>query len=379
MWICTPCIIPVLRLLSPRWVGLSQMHTGLVIWAKIWGWLRHILLFFARKSWLMAFALLLPLPAFLISMNMGTYPVSGLKLAEIVLSRFMGYDLGLPQVFNTVVFNIRLPRILLAMLVGAALSISGATLQGIFRNPLVSPFILGLSSGAAFGAALAMSVFPWMPLQMGAFAFSLLAVGSACLMARRKGEVSVISLVLAGVVISSVFGALLAIVQFAVDARSLQSIVYWNMGTLSTASWSKVEVAAPWVLVGCLILIALRWRLNVLALGEEEARSVGMNLELHKFVFIVTATLVASAVVSVAGIIGLVGLIVPHMIRMIFGPDHRILIPLSVTVGASFLVLADDVARAAFSFEVPVGIITTLLGAPVFIYLLRSTRSGGWE
>lgn len=354
------------------------MYTGLGIWAKLFGGLRSQL-FFSRRKWLVAFALLLPLPAFLISMNMGTYPVSGLELAEIILSRLMGHDLGLPAVYDTVVFNIRLPRILLAMLVGAALSISGATLQGIFRNPLVSPFILGLSSGAAFGAALAMSVFPWMPLQMGAFAFSLLAVGSAYFMARRKGEVPVISLVLAGVVVSSVFGALLAIIQFAVDARSLQSIVYWNMGTLSTASWSKVEVAAPWVLAGCLILIALRWRLNVLALGEEEARSVGMNLELYKFVFIVTATLVASAVVAVAGIIGLVGLIVPHMVRMVFGPDHRILIPLSVTVGASFLVLVDDVARAAFSFEVPVGIITTLLGAPVFIYLLRATRSGGWE
>ncbi|MGV8127970.1 MAG: FecCD family ABC transporter permease [Methanothrix sp.] len=357
----------------------SLMHNGLGRWTKLVGGLRLSRLFFNRRIWLTAFALLLPLPAFLVSMNIGTYPVSGPELAEIIFSRLMGHDLRLPQVYDTVVFNIRLPRILLAMLVGAALSISGATLQGIFRNPLVSPFILGLSSGAAFGAALAMSVIPWMPLQVGAFSFSLLAVGSAYLMARRKGEVPVISLVLAGVVVSSVFGALLAIIQFAVDARSLQSIVYWNMGTLSTASWSKVDLAAPWVLVGCLILIALRWRLNVLALGEEEARSVGMNLELYKFVFIVTATLVASAVVSVAGIIGLVGLIIPHMVRMVFGPDHRILIPLSLTVGASFLVLVDDVARAAFSFEVPVGIITTLLGAPVFIYLLRATRAGGWE
>lgn len=379
MWICTQCIIPVsLRHeLLRDWSSL--MHNGLGKWTRLMGGLRFSRLFFNRRIWLTAFALLLPLPAFLVSMNIGTYPVSGPELAEIIFSRLMGHDLRLPQVYDTVLFNIRLPRVLLAMLVGAALSISGATLQGIFRNPLVSPFILGLSSGAAFGAALAMSVFPWMPLQVGAFSFSLLAVGSAYLMARRKGEVPVISLVLAGVVVSSVFGALLAIIQFAVDARSLQSIVYWNMGTLSTASWSKVDLAAPWVLVGCLILIALRWRLNVLALGEEEARSVGMNLELYKFVFIVTATLVASAVVSVAGIIGLVGLIIPHMVRMVFGPDHRILIPLSLTVGASFLVLVDDVARAAFSFEVPVGIITTLLGAPVFIYLLRATRAGGWE
>lgn len=355
------------------------MYGGWNRWAKLTGGLCPSRLFFSRRGALIALFLLLPLPAFLLSMNVGTYPLSTFQLAETVSARLMGHDSGLPQVYDTVIFNIRLPRILLAMLVGAALSISGATLQGIFRNPLVSPFILGLSSGAAFGAALAIAVFPWMPLQAGAFAFSLLAVGSAYVMAKRKGEVPIISLVLAGVVISSVFGALLAIVQFAVDERSLQSIVYWNMGTLSTASWSKVYQAAPWVLVGCLILLALRWRLNVMALGEEEARSVGMNLELYKLVFVVSSTLVASAVISVAGIIGLVGLIVPHMVRMVFGPDHRILLPLSITVGASFLVLVDDVARAAFSFEIPVGIITTLLGAPVFIYLLRKTRAGGWE
>lgn len=355
------------------------MHTGLCRWTRQWKRVHLSRLFLNRRTFLIAFALLLPLPAFIISMNTGTYPVSGSELIEIVLSKIIGYDLGLPRVYDTVIFDIRLPRILLAMLVGAALSISGATLQGVFRNPLVSPFILGLSSGAAFGAALALSVFPWLPLQLGAFAFSLLAVGIAYLMAMRKGEVQVISLVLAGVVVSSVFGALLALIQFAVDARSLQSIVYWNMGTLSTASWSKVEMAFPWVFLGCLILVALRWRLNVLALGEEEARSVGMNLERYKLVFIVTATLVASAVVAVSGIIGLVGLIIPHMVRMVFGPDHRTLIPLSLTVGASFLVIVDDIARAAFSFELPVGIITTLLGAPVFIYLLRSTRAGGWE
>lgn len=354
------------------------MYGSLSRWAKAPGGLCLSRFFWRRRALLVLF-LLLPLPAFLLSMNVGTYPLSTVQLAEIVAARLMGQDTYLPQVYDTVIFNIRLPRILLAMLVGAALSISGATLQGIFRNPLVSPFILGLSSGAAFGAALSIAVFPQLPLQVGAFAFSMLAVGSAYLMAKRKGEVPVISLVLAGVVVSSVFGALLAIVQFAVDERSLQSIVYWNMGTLSTASWSKFYQAAPWVLIGCAILIALRWRLNVLALGEEEARSVGMNLELYKVVFIVSSTIVASAVVSVAGIIGLVGLIVPHMVRMVFGPDHRILLPLSVTVGASFLVLVDDVARAAFSFEVPVGIITTLLGAPVFIYLLRKTRAGGWE
>lgn len=312
-------------------------------------------------------------------MTIGTYPISPADLFHFISTKASGLDSEYPQVYDTVIFNIRLPRVILAMLVGTALSLSGTTLQAIFRNPLVSPFTLGLSSGAAFGAALSMAVLPWIPIQIGAFIFSLLAVGSAYIMARRKNEVNVISLVLAGVVVSFVFGALLAIIQFIVDEKSLQSIVYWNMGNLSTASWSKVLQVAPMVILGCLILLSIRWRLNVLALGEEEARSVGMNIELYKIVFITVSTFIASAVVSVTGIIGLVGLIVPHMVRMIFGPDHRVLVPLSITIGASFLVLVDDVSRAAFSFELPVGIITTLVGAPVFIYLLRASKAGGWE
>jgi len=325
------------------------------------------------------FFYLLPLPAFLISMLVGTYPLSLSDAALVFASGITGCSNGHPAVYDTVIFNIRLPRILLSMMAGAGLSISGAALQGVFRNPLVSPFVLGLSSGAAFGAALCIAVVPQVPIQLGAFLFSLLAVGVAYYMARSKGTVPVISLVLAGVVVSAVFGALLAIVQFAVDERSLQSIVYWNMGSLSTATWNKFVHSFPPVALGCAVLLALRWKLNVLALGEEEARSVGMNLEFYRFIFIVASTLVASAVVSVAGIIGLVGLIVPHIVRMIFGPDHKTLLPLSIAFGSAFLVLVDDVARAAFSFEVPVGIITTLLGAPVFIYLLRKTRAGGWE
>ena len=336
-------------------------------------------LFLRNRSLARIVFLLLPIPAFLISLLIGTYSLTPGEVVGVVASHAFNLGSDYPDVYDTIIFKIRLPRILLAMMVGMAFSVSGAAFQGIFRNPLVSPFILGVSSGAAFGAALSLGVFPEIPVQVGAFVFSLAAVGLAYSMSRIKGKTPVVSLVLSGVIVSAIFGSLLAIIQFAVDEKSLQSIVYWNMGSLSTACWSKFDHSFPLVAVGCLSILMLRWKLNVLALGEEEARSVGMNSELYKSIFIIASTLAASAAVAVAGIIGLVGLIVPHMVRMIFGPDHRTLIPLSMTFGAAFLVLVDDFARAALGFEIPVGVITTLLGAPFFVYLLRATRGGGWD
>jgi len=340
---------------------------------------RRVHLFSRERALLRIVFLLLPLPAFAISLLIGTYTLPPEDAIGVIASHVFNLNFDHPSVYDTIIFNIRLPRILLAMMVGMALSVSGAAFQGIFRNPLVSPFILGVSSGAAFGAALSIGVFPQIPVQVGAFVFSLLAVGLACAMSRVKGRTPPVSLVLSGVIVSAVFGSLLAIIQFAVDEKSLQSIVYWNMGSLSTACWSKFDHSFPMVAAGCLVILMLRWKLNVLALGEEEAQSVGMNSEFYKSIFILASTLAASAAVAVAGIIGLVGLIVPHMVRMIFGPDHRTLIPLSMTFGAAFLVLVDDLARAALGFEVPVGVITTLLGAPFFVYLLRATKGGGWE
>jgi len=323
--------------------------------------------------------LTLPFFVFCISLFIGTFPLHPLSLLDLMASYLLGYDTSYPEVYSTVIFQVRLPRILLGMMVGASLSISGAAFQGIFRNPLVSPYILGLSSGAAFGAALSLAYLPSVSIQLAAFFFSLIAVAFTYFMATSKGSTPIVSLVLAGVIVSAVFDSLLAIIQIAVSERALQSIVYWIMGSLGTASWSKINSAFPLFALGCAIMILLRWRLNVLALGDEEARSVGLNPELYKVIFILAASLAASSAVAVAGVIGLVGLIVPHMLRMIFGPDHRTLIPLSLSFGASFLVLVDDFARSSMGFEVPVGVITTLVGAPFFAYLLRTVRSGGWE
>ncbi len=339
----------------------------------------HIPFFREEKNLYYILFLVLPLPVFIFSTFLGTYHIDPLEIIKVILSKFTPFEYNYPSIYDKVIFNIRFPRILLAMMTGAALSTAGATFQGVFRNPLVSPYILGLSSGAAFGAALCIAVIPQIPVQAGAFIFSLIALGFSYATARTGREASTIALVLAGVITSSIFGALLAIIQFMVDERSLQSIVYWNMGCLHTSCWSKFYNSFPLVAIGCLVIFLLRWKLNVLALGEEEAKSVGMNIERYKFIFIIASSLAASAAVAVAGIIGLVGLIVPHILRMIFGPDHKKLIPLSITFGAAFLAVVDNVARASFNFEIPVGIITTLLGAPFFLYLLRSTRAGGWE
>jgi len=312
-------------------------------------------------------------------MFIGSFQVPPAQLMDLIASHLFGYSTSYPEVYNTVIFQVRLPRILLGMMVGASLSISGAAFQGVFRNPLVSPYILGLSSGAAFGAALSLAFLPGVSIQYAAFFFSLLAVGTTYFMATSHKSTPTVSLVLAGVIVSAVFDSLLAIIQIAVNEKALQSIVYWIMGSLGTASWSKIYSAFPLFALGCTAMLLLRWRLNVLALGDEEARSVGLNPEVYKLIFIIAASLAASSAVAVAGIIGLVGLIVPHMLRMIFGPDHRTLMPLALTFGGSFMVLVDNFARAGLGFEVPVGVITTLVGAPFFAYLLRTVRSGGWE
>lgn len=277
------------------------------------------------------------------------------------------------QLIEAVVLQTRLPRILLTFLVGASLTASGTTLQALFRNPLVSPYILGLSSGAAFGAALAFIV-PWLPLQPLAFLFGFLAVGLSYFLALKNREVSTVSLILAGIIVSAIFTALLTVVQFLTDPFKLQTIVHWTMGNLHNASWAKVESSAGPILGGCVWLYVLRWRMNVLALGEEETRAVGLNPHREKLLLLVPATLVASASVAVSGVIGMVGLAVPHMVRMMVGADNKKALPVSLVFGGSFLLIVDTCSRTLTSFEIPIGIFTTLIGGPFFIYLFKKTQ-----
>ena len=284
---------------------------------------------------------------------------------------------GNPDLIQTILIEVRMPRVLLTFIVGGSLASAGNALQALFRNPLVSPYILGLSAGSAFGAALAMTT-AWLPLQPTAFAFGILAVGLSYFLARSRKSVSVVSLILSGVIVTGIFTALLTIVQFLTDPFKLQTIVHWTMGNLHNASWAKLKSAAPFCGVGIIWLYLYRWRMNVLAMGDEETRAVGLNPEREKLLILIPATLVASAAIAVAGVIGLIGLVIPHMIRMMIGPDNTKSLPASFTFGGTFLLLVDTFSRTIATFEIPIGVFTTLLGGPFFIFLLRRAKIG-WE
>lgn len=336
------------------------------------------------------FLLSSPVFAFFLSLLIGAYYIQAIDIVKIVLLKFLQITSGAlaitgnhfdikipyPSVYQTIIFEIRLPRILLAMIVGSALAVSGAVLQAIFRNPLVDSYILGISSGAAFGAALAIG-FLGIGVVPLAFAFSVVAVFLTTSLARIGGRVSPISLVLAGIIVNAFFTALTSLLKFLMEHEKLAGVVYWLMGSFANADWHSVEVSFPVIIAGCVAVSLMRWQLNLLSFGEE-AKVVGVEIEKLKFVFILAITLITASATAFCGVIGWVGLMIPHMIRMAFGPDHRMLIPLTIAVGASFMVLADTMARSIATYEIPVGILTTILGIPFFAYLLRRT-GGGWH
>jgi len=323
---------------------------------------------------LMALIIVSPLVVAGIALFLGAYGVTPLQVVTILANALSGIDS--PEA--AIVLDIRLPRIILAGLVGMSLATSGATLQAVLRNPLVDPFILGISAGAAFGCAVAVGFLPGVSLQLMSFAFGSLAVIMACAMARSGGGISRLSLVLSGVIVSALFTALLSIIKFLVDPMKLQSIVYWLMGSFSLADWPQVRSAGIGILLGCLPVYFLRWRLNVISMGDEEARSLGVNVSRKRIIFIAGATLAVTSAVAVSGIIGWIGLMTPHLVRMLAGPDHRRLIPLTMAGGATFMIAADTVARNLSNADIPVGIITALAGAPFFIYLMRRGGAESW-
>lgn len=283
----------------------------------------------------------------------------------------------LARLHHTVIWQIRLPRLLLVVLVGLALPVTGATYQGVFRNPLVDPFILGVASGASFGAGLAL-LLPGFPasLQVGAFAGGLLAVAIAYGVAQHDGRESVASLLLAGIVTNALFQAALSTVKYVSDDQALRAIVFWAMGGFYNASWTDVAIAAPAVLAGVLVLWGAAWRLNVLSVGDDEARTLGVDPGRVRSLLVVVATLVTAICVSLSGVVAWVGLMVPHAVRRFVGADHRVLIPASALAGAAFLLICDDVARLATHAELPIGIVTSLMGAPYLLVLARGR--GGW-
>lgn len=288
---------------------------------------------------------------------------------------------GDPQVSvmtSMTLWNLRLPRILLAALAGAGLSAAGCTFQSLFANPLATPDTLGVSSGASFGAALGLLLgLPLLGVQLTALLMGGAAVAMTWVAGSGKNR-GLSTVVLAGIMMGSLFNAMVSLVKFLADEESqLPAITYWLMGGLNNAAFETLLLGAPPILAGIAILYLLRWRLNLLPLSEDEARSSGVNISMLRGIAVICATMVTASCVSMCGQVGWVGLLVPHMCRMKFGSNHLSLLPASISFGAAFLIVVDTVARSASAQEIPISILTAIIGAPFFIILMR--KSGGWS
>ena len=317
------------------------------------------------------------LALFFASLTLGRYPVPLFTVVRILWRRFLslfglsGPVTWTPQMENAVV-SVRLPRIVMACLVGCSLAAAGTTFQGVFRNPMASPDILGASNGAAFGAALAILLgCSQQYITVFAFLGALLTVALVFLIAQRAPGLRTVNLILAGIMIGSLFSAGTSYLKLVADpSNQLPAITYWLLGSLSGTRLSAIPVAAIPMCVGLVPLLLLRWRLNLLSLGDSEAKALGVNTDLLRAVLILCATLVTAAAIAVSGVIGWVGLVIPHLSRKLVGSDHRGLLPCSMLTGASFLLLVDDVSRNLLATEIPIGILTAVIGAPFFIWLL---------
>lgn len=307
----------------------------------------------------------------------GRYPIGLADVAEALGRRLTG---GPHQTqIDTVLFAVRFPRILAAALVGGALAAAGAAYQGLFRNPLVSPDILGVSTGAGLGAVLGIFLsLPVFAIQLLAFIVGLATVALVyTITAFVRGRDTILALVLAGVVVGSLAGACISLIKILADPYDqLPAITFWLLGSLASLRNADLAVAAPLVLIGLVPLMLLRWRINVLSLGDEEAKALGINVEALRIVVVSAATLMTASVVAVSGVIGWIGLVMPHLARMIAGPNFDRLLPTSMLMGASYLLLVDTLARTMARIEVPLGILTAMLGAPFFLWLLARGREG---
>lgn len=336
----------------------------------------HNILRAADKRYARRFAVLgaVFLAVLLGSLLVGRYALSPGQLIHMLWTRISGGAADWPISDDKVVFAVRLPRVAAAALVGAALAVSGAAYQGMFRNPMVSPDILGASTGAGFGAAVAILLGAgYFGISAAAFCCGLLAVAAAWLVSRLSKADQAVALILAGMMISSLFSAGTSFVKLVADTQQqLPAITYWLMGSLSSIKDKDVVFLAIPVALGMIPLFFLRWRMNLLTVGEEEAQSMGVNTRRLRGAVIVCATLLTSASVAVSGMIGWVGLVIPHFCRMLFGYDYRRLIPAGALFGAAFLLAVDDIARLVTTGELPLGILTAFVGAPLFLYLIAT-------
>lgn len=337
-----------------------RLFMGKKVSPSVWAW--------AGLSWLLLIALLLGLV-------LGRYAISPADAVSILFSRVFS---GLPHddpVAQQIVEAVRLPRVMLAAILGAGLSAAGAALQSLFRNPLAEPQLLGVSSGAAFGGVLGMLLWgDGVPVVSGALCFGMVALLSVFWLAGQQTGRSggTVLLVLAGVVVSGVFAACVSIVKLAADPQNqLPAIVFWLMGSLAGANAARLWLVLPCVGIGLVILYGLRFQLMALSLGAEDAKALGINVRQTRCLTLFAVGLITAACVAVSGIVAWVGLVVPHLVRMGLGSDHKTFLPHVMLAGASYLILVDTFSRTAMSVEIPLGVLTALLGAPLFAFLVR--------
>mgnify|MGYP003308623308 CR=1 FL=1 len=321
--------------------------------------------------------IVLPIVTALIALGIGRYFITPAEVMEAIIGRFTGEYTIADMAYKTV-WNLRIPRILLALLVGAGLSVAGCAFQSLFANPLATPDTLGVASGASFGAVLGILLgFDLLGMQMFSFVMGAVAVALTWLGGSGKGR-GLSSVVLSGIMMGSLFNALVSLVKYVADSETqLPAITYWLMGGLSGAGYRNLIFGAPPILLGIAVLFVIRWRMNLLPLSEDEAKSSGIDIYMLRAVTIICATMITASCVSMCGQVGWIGLLIPHMCRMKFGSNHLSLLPASVSFGAVFLVIVDTVARTLTASEIPVSILTAIIGAPFFIILMR--KSGGWQ
>ncbi|MDR0838764.1 MAG: iron ABC transporter permease [Oscillospiraceae bacterium] len=304
----------------------------------------------------------------------GRYAVGFTDLVKILANRlpFVKIEQTWTDAAETVAINVRMPRIIAAAVIGAALSTAGASYQGMFRNPMVSPDILGASTGAGFGAAIGILMgFNYVGITISSFGLGLAAVFLAYVISRASRLNGTLSMVLAGIMVSSLFSAGTSFIKLIADTQNqLPAITYWLMGSLNSIKGSDALFVSVVVAVGLIPLILLKWRINLLTVSEDEAKSLGINTGRLRFVVIICATLVTAAAVSVSGMIGWVGLVIPHFCRLLFGYDYRRIIPSSILLGGAFMMVVDNLARTVTTGELPLGVLTAFVGAPVFVWLI---------
>lgn len=312
----------------------------------------------------------------IVSICMGRFFIAPEDVVKIIVNIFYPLQPTWNEQAASVIYTLRLPRVIAAILIGAALAISGASYQSVFKNPLVAPDMLGVSSGACVGAALAiLAGMPQFGIQIAAFVGGLTAVCIAVMIPRIIGKNTIVMLVLSGIIVSGLTNSLLGIIKYLADADTeLPAITYWQMGSLVSVVWDNILYSGIPIIVGVLFMLAIRWRMNILTLNDEEAHMLGKDTAWLRYAVVLCATILTACSVCISGTIGWIGLVIPHFSRMLVGPNNQRLLPVAVVLGAIFLLVVDTASRASMDAEIPLSILTGLLGAPFYFYLLIRQR-----